>query len=345
MKRFVPLRNRALRISFLTDRLTLRTCLVLVVLAFVVAVASAAIGSIPVSPLSVIRIMFGGGESGDALIVLQFRLPRAAAAFLVGASLAAAGAILQSVIRNPLASPDIVGITGGASVAAVLYITLLETASVRFLPVAAMCGAAAAAAVIYALAWKKGVSPMRLVLIGVGFGAGMSALTTFLIVTSPSHLTAKAMIWLAGTVYGSNWTDVMTLLPWTAVLFPLVFAYTGAADALQLGDETATGVGSRVERNRLVLLILCVALAGSAVAVGGAIGFIGLIAPHIARRLVGSSFGGVLPVAALTGGIVVAAADLFARTAFAPLDLPVGLFTALIGAPFFIYLLYKHRHS
>ncbi|MEF3307248.1 FecCD family ABC transporter permease [Paenibacillus sp. GYB003] len=345
MSKYISVRIKALRASGLMEKRTLIAVAVLVVVSFAAVVASAAIGSLRINPLSVVRILFGGGDQAEATVVLQFRMPRIVVSFLVGMLLAASGAVLQSMIRNPLASPDIMGITGGASAAAVAYITFWPLASVRFLPLAAMLGALLATAVIYVLAWKKGVSAMRLVLIGIGIEAAMKAATTLMIVRSEFYSSSKALTWLTGTVYGSNWTNVLVLLPWTVVIVPLAFFMGRTLNVLQLGDDTAAGAGSRIDRDRLLLLLLCVGAAGAAVAVGGAIGFVALLAPHAARKLVGSSFGGLLPVAALLGGIIVAAADLIARTAFAPLDLPVGIFTSLIGAPFFLYLLYKNRNA
>lgn len=345
MSRWIIVRYNKLGLSFLTDKKTLVTIACLLIGVAAVMISSAAIGSMRIHPWSVVQVLFGFGDEGDALIVRQLRLPRIIVGFLVGVALASSGAILQGIIRNPLASPDIMGVTGGASAAAVLLLMMFPKVSIQWLPFAALLGASLITFLIYVLAWKKGVTPMRLVLVGVGIGAAMSAITTMLIVTSPIYLTAKALIWMTGTVYGSNWGNVWTLLPWVVLFLPLAWVAGRSVDALQLGDDTATGVGSRVQRSRFLLLLICVALAGAGVAVGGAIGFVGLIAPHIARRLVGPSFGGNLAVSALIGGIMVTGADLIARMAFAPLDLPVGIFTSLIGAPFFIYLLYKHRNA
>lgn len=345
MNRWIHIRFGRLGASFLTERRTIGTIGALLILSVILLIASTALGSTRIHPWSVVQAVFGYGDSGAGLIVRQLRLPRVVIGFLVGIALAASGAILQGIIRNPLASPDIMGVTGGSSAAAVLLLLVFPKVSIQWLPVAALLGAALITFLIYALAWKRGVTPMRLVLVGVGIGAAMSAITTMLIVTSPIYLTARSLIWMTGTVYGSNWKNVLTLLPWVLVFLPLAWALGRSVNALQLGDETATGVGNRVQRSRFLLLVICVALAGAGVAVGGAIGFVGLIAPHIARRLVGPAFGGNLIVSSLVGGIMVAAADLVARTAFAPLDLPVGIFTSLIGAPFFIYLLYKHRNT
>ena len=332
-------------LSFLLDRRSALIVLLLLALTFVSVLVSAGLGQMQIHPLDVLKVLIGQGTSQDALIVNSFRMPRIVAALLVGMSLSVSGAILQSIIRNPLASPDVIGITGGASVAAVVFITLFETASIQLLPVAALIGAAVITLLIYALAYKNGVTPMRLVLVGVGINAAAAALTTLLIVTSPIYLTQKAVVWLTGSVYGTTWGNVQTMLPWVVIFIPLAIALSRNINIQQLGDDLATGVGSTVQRHRFLLLLICVALAGVAVAFGGAIGFVGLLAPHIARKLVGPLSGSLLPASALVGGLLVILADLVARVAMQPLDLPVGIFTAAIGAPFFIYLLYKNRNN
>jgi iron complex transport system permease protein len=345
MNKYVRFRSKSAGFSFLVDRKALAATCILAMLTLALLVASAGIGTMRLSPLEVLKVLIGMGEETNATVVLEFRLPRILTAMLVGAELAAAGAIMQGIIRNPLASPDIVGVTGGASVAAVAFITMFETASVVWLPPFALIGALAVTLLIYVLAWKSGVTSMRLVLIGVGIGAAMSALTTLCVVMAPVNLTGKAVIWLTGTVYGANWKDVLALLCWMLVFMPLALVYGRAVNAHQLGDDVAFGIGDPVQRNRFILLFICAALAGSAVALGGAIGFVALIAPHIARKLVGPAIGGLLPASAFIGALMVMFADLVGRTAFAPLDVPAGVFTAAVGAPFFIYLLYKHRNQ
>jgi iron complex transport system permease protein len=333
------------RLSFLLDRRSALIFLILLALTFVTVLVSAGMGQMQIHPLNVLKVLIGQGTPQDALIVTSFRLPRIVVGLLVGMSLAVSGAILQSIIRNPLASPDVIGITGGASVAAVVFITLFETASIQWLPFAALVGAAAITLLIYALAYKNGVTPMRLVLVGVGINAAATAVTTLLIVMSPIYLTQKAFVWLTGSVYGSTWGNVQTMLPWVVLFIPLAIGLSRNINIQQLGDDLATGVGHPVQRQRFLLLLICVALAGVAVAIGGAIGFVGLLAPHIARKLVGPLSGSLLPASALVGGLLVILADLVARMAMPPLDLPVGIFTAAIGAPFFIYLLYKSRNK
>ncbi|QGR00337.1 iron ABC transporter permease [Paenibacillus psychroresistens] len=320
------------------------TCL-LIIASVAAFLLSAGLGDMRIHPFDVIRAMFGSGTEEHKLVVQTIRLPRIIAAFLVGAALAVAGAILQGIIRNPLASPDIIGITSGASVAAVAFISYLSgTVSIVWLPVAAIVGAGITSIVIYMLAWKNGVTAIRLVLIGIGMNFLLASLTKVMLVTNPIYTSSQAYVWLTGTVYGTDWSIVWMLVPWVAVFIPIAFIFARNVNVLQLGDEIAAGAGSAVQRQRFTLLMISVALAGAAVSVGGAISFVGLIAPHMTRKLIGPSFGGVLPVSALIGGLIVILADTVARTAFLPYDIPVGVFTAGVGAPFFIYLLYRNRN-
>lgn len=318
----------------------------LLLLCLAAAIVSLGLGEMRIAPLDVIRAVLGAGADESEMVVQKLRLPRVIVAMLVGASLAASGAILQTMFRNPLSSPDILGVTGGASVAAVFFLTYMAgDISIRLLPPVAMLGAAVVSLLLYALAWKGGIAPVRFILVGVGLASLMSAGTTMMIVFSPKNDAGQAYLWLTGSVYGANWENVLTLLPWTALFLPLAAAFARHVDIQQLGDDIATGAGSSVQRDRLILLLLSVGLAGSAVSVGGGIGFVGLLAPHMARKLVGVGFGRLLPVAALLGAIIVMLADLAGRTLFLPYDVPVGVFTSGIGAPFFIYLLYARRHA
>ncbi|CAM4006634.1 iron ABC transporter permease [Paenibacillus alkaliterrae] len=345
MKYFSALRSGKLPVSIRFRRKTLSIAVALILANLAVLIISTGLGDMNIGPIDVVKTILGRGTDDHTIVIQTLRLPRIIAAFLVGASLAAAGAILQGVIRNPLASPDIIGITSGASVAAVAFITYFSEVSIKWLPVAAMIGAGITSMIIYSLAWKKGVSAIRLVLIGIGMNFLLVSLTKVMLVLSPIYSSSEAYIWLTGTVYGTSWEMVWALLPWTFFFIPLAMANARNVNVLQLGDDIAAGVGSAVQRQRFVLMWISVALAGSAVAVGGGISFIGLIAPHMTRRMIGPSFGGVLPVSALIGGLIVVVADLIARTAFIPYDIPVGVFTAGVGAPFFIYLLYRNRNS
>ncbi|GAB6928982.1 iron ABC transporter permease [Paenibacillus sp. JCM 10914] len=335
------------KVSVLLERRTLWVSLILFVLCIAAMIISTGIGSQPVSPLHVIQALFGNAPPMEQVIVMQLRLPRIVIAVLIGASLAVAGAILQGVIRNPLASPDVIGITEGASLGAVLFIFLFTgTVSIHWMPLFAIFGAFIITALLYILAWKNGVSPLRLVLIGIGVSAAIKSISYMLIISGPLQLADRSLTFMAGSIYGMSWDkDVLTLLPWVAVLLPLTWLQARNVNIQALGDDVASSAGAQVQKQRLILIGLSVALAGAAISIGGAIAFIGLMAPHMARRLVGPSFGSVLPVSALIGAILLLVADLIARTAFLPRDVPAGVFTAAIGAPFFLYLLYRNRNK
>lgn len=333
-------------ISFMLERRTVWVSLILLAVCFIVIVVSTGMGSQPISPLNVIKALAGKAPPMEQVIVMKLRLPRVIIAVLIGAALAVAGAILQGVIRNPLASPDVIGMTEGASLGAVLFIFLFTgTVSIHWMPLFAILGAFLITGLLYVLAWKGGVSPLRLVLIGIGVSAAVKSISYMLIISGPLQLADRSLTFMAGSIYGMSWDkDVMTLLPWVAVLLPVTWLQARNVNIQALGDDVASSVGAHVQKQRLLLIGLSVALAGAAVSIGGAIAFIGLMAPHMARRLVGPSFGSLLPVSALIGAIVLLAADLVARTAFLPRDVPAGVFTAAIGAPFFLYLLYRTRN-
>lgn len=307
---------------------------------------SLSLGSFPTPPLQVLRALAAPQSSDIAFIIWELRLPRIMLAILVGAALAIAGAILQSIVRNPLASPDVIGITSGAALAAVLFLVLLSThLSIHWLPFAAMLGALIAALAVVSLTWKNGISPSRMVLVGIGLAAAMGAGTTLLIVISDDSAAMTAYVWLTGSLYAAQWKDVQGMLPWLLVTVPLCLAFTRHADAMALGDSVAEGLGVAVLRSRLVLLACSVALAGAAVAFAGGLSFVGLIAPHLAAKLVGRNLARLVPASALVGALIVLYADLLGRIAFLPKDLPAGIFVAGIGAPFFVYLLHRTRYQ
>lgn len=322
----------------------LRSILMLSLLLLASAGLSLCLGSFPTSFTQVLRALATPQHSDIAFIIWELRLPRIVLAILVGAALAIAGAILQSIVRNPLASPDVIGITSGAALAAVLFLALLSTTlSIHWLPVAAMLGALVSALLVISLAWKNGISPSRMVLVGIGLAAAMGAGTTLLIVISDDSAAMTAYVWLTGSLYAAQWGDVQGLLPWLLVTVPISLTFARHADAMALGDAVAEGLGVAILRSRLVLLACSVALAGAAVAFAGGLSFVGLIAPHLAARLVGGHMARLVPASALVGALIVLYADLLGRVAFLPKDLPAGIFVAGIGAPFFVYLLHRSR--
>ncbi|SFE25782.1 iron complex transport system permease protein [Paenibacillus catalpae] len=347
MSKYKTIRWEKPKLSYLLEHKTLWTTLILLLLCIAGAILSTGIGSQFISPVEVVKSLIGKGSAMHEVIVLKLRLPRIVVAILVGAALASAGAVLQGLIRNPLASPDVTGITEGASLGTVLFLFLLGGhVSVHWMPVASIFGAYAVTVILYLLSWKNGASPLRMVLIGTGLSAAFKSISYMFIIASPYFLADRAMTFMTGSIYGSSWEkDVYTLLPWLIVLLPATWLMARHVNVQALGDDVAGSTGASVQRQRLILLLLSVSLAGAAIAVGGAIAFVGLMAPHMARKLVGSSFGGLLPVSALIGAVILLVSDLVARTVFAPLDIPAGVFTAAIGAPFFLYMLYRHRNQ
>ncbi|MDF2648116.1 MAG: iron transporter permease [Paenibacillus sp.] len=342
--RYVTIRKRGF--SYLISKKSLIVSLFLLLAVIVVMILSTGIGSIYIKPAEVVRAVFGYGTDPSTMIVRTLRLPRVIVAVLIGASLGVAGAILQGIVRNPLTSPDTIGTTGGATLGAVSFFFFFsDKVSIHWLPVAAIIGAFAATLLVYSLSWKNGITPLRLVLIGTGLTAAMSALSYLMLLSGPIVLANQSLTFMTGSIYGVSWKKaVYPLLPWVVLLIPIIFLYARHITIQSLGEDIARSVGSNVQRQRFLLIILSVALAGAAVAFGGAINFIGLMAPHISRKLVGPSFGALIPVSALTGSLLLLLADLAGRFLFKPLDIPAGVFTAAIGAPIFIYVLYRSRN-
>lgn len=305
------------------------------------------VGEYPIGPLDVLRTVFRLPTANPDFnfIVNTLRLPRMLVAALVGLGLGVSGAIMQGLTRNPLADPGIIGVSAGAALVAVTLIVVFPNVPSSLLPLAAFAGSMTIAFLIYILAWRGGDSPIRLILVGVGLAAITSAATTLMTTFGEVNDVQRALVWLTGSVYGRSWKEFWALLPWIVVLVPIAFGLARQLNALNLGEEIAMSLGSRVARDRGILLITAVALAGATVAAAGTIGFVGLIAPHLARRLVGPSHEGVLPVSGFLGALIVVLSDLVGRTIIAPIELPCGLITSLIGAPFFIYLLWHQRRA
>jgi iron complex transport system permease protein len=283
------------------------------------------------------------------MIVLDLRMPRALLAALVGAALAVAGAIAQAVMRNPLAEPGILGINAGAALAAMIVIVALDNAPIQaliqLLPWAGFAGAGGMAAAIYMLSWRNGgTSSLRIILIGIGLSALAGAATTFLTAFGEVGDVQRAMIWLSGSVYHADWLAVHVLTLWLVTPLALTMLSSRQLDLIRFGDNAARSLGQRVNLVRGLMILLCVLLSGAAAAAAGLISFVGLIAPHMARRIVGPAHAKLIPVSALIGATLVVAADLAGRSIIAPAQLPAGIVTALIGAPLFAYLLWGRRH-
>lgn len=271
------------------------------------------------------------------MVIWNIRFPRNIVAALVGANLAVAGAILQAVMKNPLADPQIVGVSSGAGLAGVIILILFPSWE-YLVPMVAFVGALAAALMVYALAWRNGIRPTRIILAGVAvaafLGSGISALLVFY-----GDRVQGALLWMVGGLSARSWPQVYVLAPYTVVGLILAFLGSRRLTILSLGDETAKGLGLPVEQTRFMMTAVAAFLAASAVSVAGLIGFVGLVIPHIARMIIGTEYRFLLPGSAFLGAAVLVVSDTLGRVLFSPVEVPVGIIMAFFGAPFFLWLL------
>nr|WP_254639383.1 iron ABC transporter permease [Cohnella sp. GbtcB17] len=294
-------------------------------------------GSVPIPLRDIFGILLGGSHSPYEAILMDVRLPRVLVGALVGACLAASGALLQGIMRNPLADPGIIGVSAGGGLVAVVTLVALPQFS-YLLPPAAFAGSLVAALLIYALSWDNGASPVKIVLAGVAVSALLGAVMNGIMVVHSDRIQA-VIPWLAGGLNGRSWHHLSFMLPYALAGLALTVPAIKPANVLMLGDKTAKLLGQRVELQRLLLLALAALLAGTAVSVAGLVGFVGLVVPHAVRLLIGDDYRRLMPVSIAGGGALVVIADTIARTWFDPAELPVGILLACIGAPFFLYLL------
>jgi iron complex transport system permease protein len=321
-------------------RIPVRTVAVCVALASVAILAFAvgvSVGDFPIPLERVFPALVGLGDPDGDFIVRVLRLPRALTGLLVGAAFGMSGAIFQRLAGNPLASPDIIGVEAGAGAAAVMVI-VLTGGSTAAVPLGALAGALLSALAVYALAYRRGVTGYRLVLVGIGVTAVLSSLTSYLLTRASITDAQRATVWLTGSLNGRGWEHVVPVGLALVVVVPAALSLGRRLRALQLGDDVARGLGVAVEPTRLALVVAGVTLAGVATASAGPIAFVALVAPQIARRLVGAGGIALVP-AALAGACVVLLADLAARRLFAPVELPVGVVTSVVGAPYLLWLL------
>ncbi|WP_079914735.1 iron ABC transporter permease [Paenibacillus sp. 32352] len=321
---------------------------ILILICLSAVIISLNTGSIRLSPSAVIQTLIGRGSPDDTMVLFDFRLPRILITMLAGIGLGISGAILQGLSRNALADPGILGIHAGASLGLIVFVTYFNTmtgAIALLIPLFTFVGGMITAVLIVLLSYdrQKGWLPVRLILIGIAISAGFSAATLFLSLSLDDKTYAFASRWLIGNVWGKDWVHVYALLPWIVILVPYVFSQSKQLNALSLGDELAVGIGASVRRQRLLLLTAAVALSCASVAMVGGIGFIGLVAPHLARRLVGPMHQHILPISGLIGLVILVVADTIGRSVFQPNAIPAGVVVAAVGAPYFLYLLRKTK--
>ena len=308
-----------------------------VILAAIGCFLSVAKGAADISLSQMFTILLHPQAAPQDQIIWNIRLPRMIVGALVGMNLALSGCILQAVMRNPLADPHIIGISSGAGISGITVMILFPALEYLITPVA-FVGAMAAAVAIYILAWKNGIKPVRIILAGVAvsafLGAGISGLLIFY-----SDRVNGALMWMVGGLAARSWPHVSIIVPYAVVGLILAVLSSHYLNILQLGDDMAKGLGVHVEITRIVLTAIAALLAASAVSVVGLLGFVGLIIPHISRLILGSDYRYLVPGAAILGVAIVTLSDTFARVVFAPVELPVGIIMAFIGAPFFLFLL------
>ncbi|MBD1925121.1 iron ABC transporter permease [Trichocoleus sp. FACHB-90] len=329
--------NTAPLLPTIKSRYILLLCF-LTLLLLISLVAGLLFGGISLTLPQIIDTFLGSGTALSQRVIFSLRLPRLLVAVLAGASLAASGLLLQGVVRNPLAGPEIVGITSGAGLGALLILVLLPNAPVEVVPIAAFIGAFAAFGVVYLASWQGGISPSRLALVGIAVSAFCAAGTNILVVMAKLRV-AQALVWLAGSTYARDWDELWRLMAFPVILLPLSWFLVRWLDLMALGEDFPRTLGMRLQQARGISVAIAVALAAAAVSTVGTISFVGLIAPHAARLLIGHRHRQLLPVAAILGAILVTVADTVGRVALAPKEIPSGLVTAMIGTPYFLWLL------
>lgn len=329
-------------------KVTLTVLLVLLILSFIVTLCW---GTYKISVGEVINTLLGNGTKLQNTAVLSIRLPRLLVGTFVAIALSTAGAILQTVTKNDLADTGIIGINAGAAVAAVIFITYqtanyyseLGQFSIFVLPIMAIIGAGLTSLMIYMLSSRNGIKPKRLLLIGIGLNAGLNAFITFFTFRGGVGDYNRVLVWTSGSLWGSGWSYVKVIIPIVALMFILVLLNHKKLDVLNLSDELALSLGLNLEKERKKFFSFAVILAGTATAFAGNIGFLGLISPHIARKLVGPYHKNFVVISAIISVIIILLADAVSRNLFSPIEIPVGITVSIFGVPYFIYLMMKEK--
>lgn len=309
-------------------------------------------GTFDISIADIVRTLLRMDPSREHdLVIFEFRLPRILIGALVGFALGVAGAALQGMTRNALADPGILGIHAAAGASVVLGMFLFHGTmrspgwlTVMTMPMFGWVGGNAAVVLLYLFARRHGeLEPQRLILVGIALGSGFSALTLYISLKMNPQDFEMATVWLSGSIYSATWKHVVTILPWLLILVPVIWRKAPILDLLQLNETSVKGLGVRTKRERQILLLCCAGLVSACVTVSGSIGFVGLIAPHMARRLIGIPYKYIVPACGAIGMALVVVGDFIGKTVFAPAQLPVGIVISIIGVPYFIYLLYRSR--
>ncbi len=347
MKTTVKMTNRAIRTpGGLSVRLDVRAFVVVALLLLAALAASVVLigtGDFPISTGDVLKTLLGNGNAGQEFIVNDLRLPRVLVGLLVGASLGLGGALFQAISRNPLGSPDVLGLGQGATAGALVVIVLMSGSAAQ-VTVGALVGGLVTGMAIYLLAWKRGVHGYRLVLVGIGVSAIVTAINGYLLTKSDLVDAARALVWMTGSLNGRDWDQVWPLLGLCAVLVPLVLANARGLRMMEMGDDVSNALGVRVERVRLLLMVAAVLLTATATAAAGPVSFVALTAPQLARRLTRSPGPNLLPSLCM-GAALLVTADWASQRAFGADQLPVGVLTGVLGGVYLLWLLVTERKA
>ena len=308
-------------------------------------------GSYKIAPIDIIKTLLGQGTKLQRTALINIRVPRMLVGISVGVALSTAGALLQTITKNELADSSIIGINAGAAVAAVIFISLktanyyseLGALSIYVLPFMAVLGAGISAAAIYFLSGRNRIRPRRLLLIGLGINAGLNAFITVFTFRGGLGDYNRVLVWISGSLWGSGWSYAKIIIPLVVLMFGLVFINHKKLDVLNLSEEHAISLGLSLNKERKKFLTFAVILAGGATAFAGNVGFIGLICPHMARRLVGPYHKNYLAISAVISVVIILFADAVSRNLFSPIEIPVGITISIFGVPYFIYLMMKEK--
>lgn len=320
--------------------------IVMVLILFIIAIISINSGKMSLSPSEVFNVIMGNGTARENLIVFEFRLPRIVLSVLVGIGMGTSGCIMQSLLRNDMASPGTLGISSGSGLFVLIYVVIFSTQSISssiVLPLLAFVGGMTAAVLIFLLSYRRNrdISHTGLILTGVALSSGYGALTTLLTLKLDEHQMDFIQRWSAGSLWGDNWNYLSILAPWVIILFIYTFYKSQILNTLSLGNQTATGLGVSVKRQFIGLSIAAVALSSGSVALGGNFFFVGMISPHMAKKLVGPNHKLVLPAASLSAAIIILLSDTITRTISLGTDVPTGIIITVLSTPYFLYLLAK----
>ena len=322
---------------------TIWTCIFLLMLILCILIFSLQSGTIYLNPIEVVQTLLGFGTPDNSLILLDFRLPRIIITILAGFALGISGTILQSVTKNPMADTSVIGIQAGSGLGLISFIAIFDSlhTNITLIPIFSMCGGLVAGILVLALAYdrQKGLMSIRVLLVGISVSAGFHALMLVLSLRLDESTYSFAAQWLVGNVWAREWKYVWLMIPFLIILIPILFFRANTLNLLQLKEETAIGVGVKTSRQRFYLLVISIILSSISFSMVGGIAFVGLIAPHLSRKLVGRSHQHILPVSGLIGILILLTADTTGRVLFSPNGMPAGVLCAAIGAPYFLYLL------